>query len=197
MGWQGRARTSTLQACSQGKPIVDLLCACHHYLGVCMKQPVPLFSLPRYLGLALASALLASSVSWAAAQASGTADADGARCILAGRLDTNQRWAPQARGIELLDSNGKRVLTSDKSALGTVKQVRISSPALLSQCNGNQALAKGDDLARIAKGTVPAVSANAEPVTVQAVAFPPLKVGGDLVELRLDVQPQRVVNLTR
>jgi hypothetical protein len=162
-----------------------------------MKSFVQLCNLPRSFGLALASTLLISSASWATAQASASADADGARCILAGRLDTNQRWAPQARGIELLDANGRRVLTSDKSALSNVKQVRISSPALLSQCNGSQALAKGDDLARAAKSTVPAVSANAEPVTVQAVAFPPLKVGGDLVELRLDVQPQRVVSLTR
>lgn len=162
-----------------------------------MKQFTQLFNLPRSLGLALVSTLLLSSASWAAAQASTASDNDGARCILAGRLDANQRWAPQARGVELLDASGKRVLTSDKSALSNVKQVRISSPALLSQCNGNQALAKGDDLAKTAKATVPAVSANAEPVMVQAVAFPPLKVGGDLVELRLDVQPQRVVNLTR
>jgi hypothetical protein len=162
-----------------------------------MKQFTQLFALPSCLGMALVSTLLLSNASWAAAQASSVADADGARCILAGRLDSSQRWAPQARGIELLDANGKRVLTSDKSTLSNVKQVRISSPALLSQCNGSQALAKGDDLAKSAKTTVPAVSANAEPVMVQAVAFPPLKVGGDLVELRLDVQPQRVVNLTR
>ncbi len=162
-----------------------------------MKSVTQLFNLPRSIGIALASTLLLSSASWATAQASAIADADGARCILAGRLDANQRWAPQARGVELLDANGKRVLTSDKSALSNVKQVRISSPALLSQCNGNSAVAKGDDLARATKSTVPAVSANTEPVTVQAVAFPPLKVGGDLVELRLEIQPQRVVNLTR
>lgn len=157
----------------------------------------PSATLTRNTGMALMFALLLSSATWATAQASAAADADGARCILAGRLDTNQRWAPQARGVELLDANGKRVLTSDKSSLNNVKQVRISSPALLSQCNGNQPLTKGDDLARAAKSTVPAVSANTQPITVQTVAFAPLTVGGDLVELRLDVQSQRVVNLTR
>ncbi len=135
------------------------------------------------------------AASWAAAP--DTSQANGARCILAGRLDANQRWAPQARGVELLDAAGKRVLASDKSALSAVKQVRISSPALLSQCNGSQALASGDDGARNSKATVPAVSAGAAPIAVEAVAFPPLKVGGDLVELKIDVQPQRVVSLTR
>lgn len=141
------------------------------------------------------TALVSLGTSWAAAQQ--PADDASARCILAGRLDSQQRWAPQARGVELLDANGKRVLTSDKAGLSAVKQVRISSPALLSQCNGSQALVSGDDIARAGKSKVPAISAGAAPVAVEAVAFPPLKVGGDLVELRLDLQPQRVVSLTR
>jgi hypothetical protein len=119
------------------------------------------------------------------------------QCILAGRLDGDQRWAPQARGVELLDAAGKRVAVSDKTALANVKQVRLSSPALLSACNGNQALVKGDDLAGTKKSTAPAVSAGKTPITVEAVSFPPLRVGGELVELRLGVPADRVVALTR
>jgi hypothetical protein len=132
------------------------------------------------------------------AMAQGTAAASaGEQCILAGRLDGNQRWAPQARGIELMDAAGKRVASSDKAALASVKQVRVSSPALLSGCNGNQALARGDDQPGGKKASSPAVSAAATPLNVEAVNFPPLKVGGELVELRLGLVPERVISLTR
>ncbi len=120
-----------------------------------------------------------------------------AQCILAGRVDGDQRWAPQARGIELLDAQGKRVTSADKAALATVKQARISSPALLSACNGDQALVKGDDLPNPKKTSSPAVSAGAAPVPVEAVGFPPLRVGGTLVELRLSLAPDRVMTLSR
>lgn len=119
------------------------------------------------------------------------------QCILAGRVDGDQRWAPQARGVELLDAQGKRVTSADKAALASVKQARISSPALLSACNGDQALAKGDDLPNAKKTSSPAVSAGTAPVNVEAVSFPPLRVGGTLVELRLSLAPDRVVTLTR
>jgi hypothetical protein len=125
-----------------------------------------------------------------------TAGAD-LQCILAGRVDGDQRWAPQARGVELLDAQGKRVTSADKAALASVKQARISSPALLSACNGDQALAKGEDLPNAKKTSSPAVSAGTAPVNVEAVSFPPLRVGGTLVELRLSMAPDRVVTLTR
>ena len=117
-------------------------------------------------------------------------------CILAGRLDTEQRWAPQTRGIELLDAAGKAVKASDKAALGSVKQVRVSSPAILSSCNGSAALPSGGD-GKVAKSSVPAIKAGAAPIAVDAVAFPPLRVGGELVELRVTVAADRVVSLTR
>jgi hypothetical protein len=129
-----------------------------------------------------------------AAPASTNADL---QCILAGRVDGDQRWAPQARGVELLDAQGKRVSSADKAALATVKQARISSPALLSSCNGDQALAKGDDLPGAKKTSSPAISAGTAPVNVEAVNFPPLRVGGTLVELRLSPAPDRIVSLTR
>jgi hypothetical protein len=93
------------------------------------------------LSLALA---FYSTCGLASAQTTPAASAPAdAQCILAGRLDSNARWAPQARGIELLDAAGKRVSGSDKAALGTVTQVRVTSPALLSKCNGSQPLAQG------------------------------------------------------
>jgi hypothetical protein len=119
------------------------------------------------------------------------------QCILAGRVDGDQRWAPQARGVELLDAQGKRVTSADKAALASVKQARISSPVLLSACNGDQALAKGDDLPNAKKTRLPAVSAGPAPVNVEAVSFPPLRVGGTLVELRLSPTPDRIVSLSR
>lgn len=117
-------------------------------------------------------------------------------CILAGRLDAEQRWAPQTRGIELLDAAGKAVKASDKAALGSVKQVRVSSPAILSSCNGSVALPSGGD-GKVAKSLVPAIKAGTSPIMVDAVAFPPLRVGGELVELRVTVAADRVVSLTR
>ncbi len=148
--------------------------------------------------LSLAVALLGSSgLASAQTSTSATSAPADAQCILAGRLDSNARWAPQARGIELLDTAGKRISSSDKAALGLVTQVRVTSPALLSKCNGSQALAQGDDLPKAAKTSSPAVSAGNAPVKVEAVSFPPLRVGGELVELRLSVGPDRVIALSR
>jgi hypothetical protein len=146
--------------------------------------------------MALATSFAASSLASAQTASQAAANLEG-QCILAGRLDSNQRWAPQARGIELMDAAGKRITDSSKAALASVKQVRISSPALLSECNGNQALTQGDSLAKAPKSTTQAVAAGASPLAVQAVGFPPLQVGGELVELRLSVGPERTIALTR
>ena len=143
------------------------------------------------------AALCALLASQAIAQAPASAVPAEGQCILAGRLDAEQRWAPQSRGVELLDAQGKRISASDKATLATVKQVRISSPALLASCNGSQALASGDDLAKAPKAVSPALSAGKNPVKVEAVNFPPLKIGGELVELRLSVEPARVIALKR
>jgi hypothetical protein len=148
------------------------------------------------LGLALA---LLGPFGLASAQTTtpaASAPAD-AQCILAGRLGSNARWAPQARGIELLDAAGKRISSSDKAALGAVAQVRVTSPALLSACNGSQRLTQGEDLPKAAKASSPAVSAGNTPLKVESVSFPPLRVGGELVELRLSVGPDRVIALSR
>jgi hypothetical protein len=117
-------------------------------------------------------------------------------CILAGRLDDQQRWAPQARGVQLLNASGQPVLSASKEALATVKTVRLSQPALLSSCQGNQALPPGGDITG-KKTPTPAVAASTTSISVQAMAYPPLRVGGELVELKLELQNARLIPLMR
>jgi hypothetical protein len=116
-----------------------------------------------------------------------------ARCILAGRL-AETGWAPRMPGVQLLGADGNAVTSADKQALGAVRQVRLSAPALLSRCDGNGELALGPDDAG-PKGQVPAVSAGLVPV--EAVSFPRLRRGGELVELKLTVPAERVTMVTR
>lgn len=119
-----------------------------------------------------------------------TADAS---CILAGRLgDTG--WAPRMPGVQLLGAEGRAVTGSDKAALAAVRQVRLSAPALLSRCDGSNELALGPD-APGAKAPVPAIGPGV--VAVEAVNYPRLRRGGELVELRLTVPAERVTMVTR
>ena len=118
-------------------------------------------------------------------------------CILAGRLTLEQRWAPRLAGIELLGQDGKVVSASSKQALAGVRQVRLKQPALLSRCDGNQALTRADDQPAQPKTPVPAASAGPGLLAVEAVNFPKLRTGGELVELKLAVPAERVVMLTR
>jgi hypothetical protein len=120
------------------------------------------------------------------------------QCILAGRLDGDAQWAPRFKNLELLDIDGKiiqpRVATqqSAKELLATVKQVRINAPALLSSCNGNQAIPKGDGQASQAHTEAPAVSAGKTLIAVEAISYPPLGLGGEWVELKLALNQERV-----
>jgi hypothetical protein len=135
------------------------------------------------MGLALTAALPALQASEA-------------QCILAGRLNSEGRWAPQASGTQLLDASGKSVSGAAQSALSTIKAVRLAEPALLSSCNAGQAMADGDTN-KGSKSPVPAVSAGNAPVEVQAISTLPGRAGGQWVELRLNVPAERVVMLTR
>lgn len=119
-----------------------------------------------------------------------TADAS---CIVAGRLG-DSGWAPRLQGVQLLGQDGRAVTGSDKASLAAVKQVRLSAPALLSRCDGSNALALGPD-APGAKAPVPAIGPGVLPV--EAVNYPRLRRGGELVELRLSVPAERVTMVTR
>ena len=116
-----------------------------------------------------------------------------ANCILAGRLG-DSGWAPRMQGVQLLGQDGRAVTGSDKSSLAAVKQVRLSAPALLSRCDGNKELALGPDTPG-AKAPVPAIGPGV--VAVEAVNFPKLRRGGELVELKLTVPADRVTMVSR
>jgi hypothetical protein len=130
------------------------------------------------------------------------ASPDQGQCILAGRLDSEAQWAPKFANLDLLDSEGKSIQPrvanqqSAKDLLATVKQVRIKSPALLSSCNGNQAIPKGDGQASQAHAQAPAVSAGAGLIAVEAISYPPLGLGGQWVELKLALQAERVTMIS-
>ena len=112
--------------------------------------------------------------------------------ILAGRLNADNRWAPLARGVTLLNAQGESVSASSKKALDTVKAVRLSEPALVSQCNGNQPLVSGE----ITTGSkTPAPSIKHSPIALNLVAiyYPPVRAGGQWVELQLVLPADRVV----
>lgn len=135
----------------------------------------------------LATTLAAATVTPALAQE------PSASCILAGRIGETG-WAPRMPGVALLGANGQPVTRADRQGLAAVRQVRLSAPALLSRCDGNNELAPGEDPPR-AKSAVPAAAAGVH--GVEAVSFPRLRRGGELVELRLTMAADKVVSVTR
>jgi hypothetical protein len=124
---------------------------------------------------------------------SAVAQGDG-QCIVAGRV-SGEQWAPRFAGVQLLGANGQAVAGASKQALAGVKQARLAQPALLSRCDGNNPLANADNEAPGAKSRVPALSAGL--VEVEAVSFPKLRTGGELVELRVRAGADRVVLVSR
>ena len=139
--------------------------------------------------LTLAAALAAACVCFPAA-----AQSDAGQCIVAGRVSDGQ-WAPRMAGVALLGANGQAVTAAGRDALGSVRQVRVAQPALLSRCDGNNPLANNDNDPAQAKGQVPALSAGT--FDVESVAFPTLRTGGELVELKVRAPAERVVMLAR
>ena len=117
-------------------------------------------------------------------------------CILAGRLNADNRWAPLARGVTLLNAQGERVSASSKKALDTVRAVRLSEPALVSQCNGSQPLVSGENTTG-SKTPAPAIKPGSIALNVEAIYYPPVRAGGQWVELQLVLQADRVVTAAR
>lgn len=136
---------------------------------------------------------LACALALAATAVPAFAQTSEASCIIAGRLGETG-WAPRMQGVQLLDQDGRAVSGSSKSSLAAVKQVRLSMPALLSRCDGNGELAAGPESPG-AKAPVPAIGPGV--VAVEAVSFPRLRRGGELVELKLTVPAERVSMVTR
>ena len=117
-------------------------------------------------------------------------------CILAGRLNADSRWAPLARGVTLLNAQGERVSASSKNALNTVRAVRLSEPALVSQCNGGQPLVSGESTTG-SKTPAPAIKPSSIALNVEAIYDPPVRAGGRWVELQLVLPADRVVTAAR
>ncbi|MDB5859996.1 MAG: hypothetical protein JWQ76_3685 [Ramlibacter sp.] len=137
---------------------------------------------------------LAAALAAAVFPLSALAQADTGQCIVAGRLDGVQ-WAPRFTGVQLLGAQGKVVASADKKIVSGVRQVKLARPALLSRCDGDQPLFNADGEPAGKKEPVPRLAAGV--FDVEAVAYPKLRTGGELVELRVRVPADKVTVSSR
>ena len=113
-------------------------------------------------------------------------------CIIAGRMDT-EGWAPQFKSVHLLNEAGQVLVVKNKSELMQVKAVELKEAALLSTCDGNKSLTRGDDAT--IKGGVPAAKPGR--FNVVGLGFPKLQFGGELVEFEITVASDQIAMITR
>ena len=113
-------------------------------------------------------------------------------CITAGRIDT-AGWAPQFKSVRLLNEAGRVLVVKNKSELMQVKAVELKEAALLSTCDGNKSLTRGDDAT--IKGGVPAAKPGR--FNVVGLGFPKLQIGGELVEFEITVAADQIATITR
>ena len=113
-------------------------------------------------------------------------------CITAGRMDT-EGWAPQFKSVHLLNEAGQVLVVKNKSELMQVKAVELKEAALLSTCDGNKSLIRGDDAT--IKGAVPAAKPGR--FNVVGLGFPKLQIGGELVEFEITVAADQIAMITR
>ena len=113
-------------------------------------------------------------------------------CITAGRMDT-AGWAPQFKSVHLLNEAGRVLVVKNKSELTQVKAVELKEAALLSTCDGNKSLTRGDDAT--IKGAVPAAKPGR--FDVVGLGFPKLQIGGELVEFEITVAADQIATITR
>ena len=74
-----------------------------------------------------------------------------------------------------------------------VKAVELKEAALLSVCDGNKSLTRGDDAT--IKGAVPAAKPGR--FNVVGFSFPKLQIGGELVEFEITVAADQIAMITR
>ena len=113
-------------------------------------------------------------------------------CITAGRMDT-AGWAPQFKSVHLLNEAGRVLVVKNKSELKQVKAVELKEAALLSVCDGNKSLTRGDDVT--IKGAVPAAKPGR--FNVVGLGFPMLQTGGELGEFEIIVAADQIAMITR
>ena len=113
-------------------------------------------------------------------------------CITVGRMDI-VGWAPQFKSVHLLNEAGRVLVVKNKSELTQVKAVELKEAALLSVCDGNKSLTRGDDAT--IKGAVPAAKPGR--FDVVGLGFPKLQIGGELVEFEITVAADQIAMITR
>ena len=112
-------------------------------------------------------------------------------CITAGRMD-NSVWAPQFQSVRLLDEAGRIVPVKNKSELTRVRAVELTEAALLSVCDGNKTVTRGESVQL--KGPVPAAKPGR--FSVAGLGFPKLQ-NGELVEFEITIAADQIVMITR
>jgi len=112
-------------------------------------------------------------------------------CITAGRMD-NAVWAPQFQSVRLLDEAGRSLPVKHKFELTQVRAVELTETTLLSVCDGNNAVARGEG-AHV-KGPVPAAKPGR--FSVAGLGFPKLQ-NGELVEFEIAISAHQIVMITR
>jgi len=123
-----------------------------------------------------------------------SANASETSCITAGRFNADGKWSPQFQSVKLLDDTGRSLSVKRKSELVLVRGVELLEPALLSGCEGDRALNRGTDVITD-KAPVPAAKPGRH--SVIGLGFPKLQIGGELVELKLQVNADQIVMITR
>jgi hypothetical protein len=123
------------------------------------------------------------------------AHASDVACITAGRLDSNGQWAPKFDSVRLLDGLGRAISSSKKDELKNLQVLEIAEPALLSACLGDKPMTPADGSQAQTKSPVPAAKPGR--VAVLGVGYPQLRVGGALVEVKVQVTADQIVMLTR
>jgi hypothetical protein len=123
-----------------------------------------------------------------------SANASETSCITAGRFNADGKWSPQFKSVKFLDDAGRSLTVKLKSELALVSGVELLEPALLSGCEGDRALTRGTDVITN-KAPVPAAKPGRH--NVIGLGFPKLQIGGELVELKLQVSADQMVMITR
>jgi hypothetical protein len=123
-----------------------------------------------------------------------SANASETSCITAGRFNADGKWSPQFKSVKLLDDSGRSLSVKLKSELALVRGVELLEPALLSGCEGDRALTRGTDVITD-KAPVPAAKPGRH--NVIGLGFPKLQIGGELVELKVQVSADQMVMITR
>ena len=123
-----------------------------------------------------------------------SANASETSCITAGRFNDDGKWSPQFKSVKLLDDSGRSLSVKLKSELALVRGVELLEPALLSGCEGDRALTRGTDVITD-KAPVPAAKPGRH--NVIGIGFPKLQIGGELVELKVQVNTDQIVMITR